>query len=52
LRLRKQAELSARDEGANRLDPDTLNDFERRILRAAFVQGRTLQSRLALDYQV
>jgi CBS domain-containing protein len=52
LRLRNQATLKPRDEDANRVDPDKLNDFERRILKEAFLQARKLQSRLALDYQV
>jgi len=34
------------------LDPDQLNPLERRILKEAFLQGRSLQNRLALDYQV
>jgi CBS domain-containing protein len=52
LRLRNQAALQPGDEGGNRLDPDKLNDLERRILKEAFLQARKLQSRLALDYQV
>ena len=52
LRLRNQATLEPGDEGANRIDPDKLNDFERRILKEAFLQARKLQSRLALDYQI
>jgi CBS domain-containing protein len=52
LRLRVQAPLAAGAEGANRLDPDRLNPFERRVLKEAFVQARSLQERLALDYQV
>jgi CBS domain-containing protein len=52
LRLRIQAPLGPGEEGANRVDPDTLNSLERRILKAAFLQARELQSRLALDYQV
>ena len=35
----------------NHLDPDTLNQLDRRILREAFRQARKLQSRLALDYE-
>ena len=52
LRLRIQAPLGPGEEGANRVDPDMLNALERRILKAAFLQARELQSRLALDYQV
>ena len=52
LRLRVQAPMRPGEEGANHLDPDKLDDFERRILKEAFLQARKLQSRLALDYQV
>ena len=52
LRLRNQASLPPGQEGANRLDPDKLNPLERNILKAAFLQARQLQNRLALDYQV
>jgi CBS domain-containing protein len=52
LRLRVQAPLGPGAEGANDLDPATLNPLERRILKEAFLQARSLQSRLALDYQV
>ena len=36
----------------NFLDPDSLSELERRILKEAFRQGRKLQARLALDYQL
>lgn len=36
----------------NRVDPDTLNNLDRRILKEAFRQSRKLQTRLGLDYQV
>lgn len=36
----------------NRLDPDSLNELDRRILKEAFRQARKLQSRIALDYQI
>lgn len=53
LRLRNQAALpDLTDEVANRIDPDTLSRFERHILKWAFQQARTLQKRLALDYQL
>ena len=52
LRLRIQAPMQPGDEGANLADPDQLDDFERRVLKEAFLQARKLQSRLALDYQV
>jgi len=34
----------------NHVDPDTLNELDRRILREAFRQARKLQARAALDY--
>jgi len=53
LRLRNQAALQPlADDVANRVDPDRLNGFERYILQWAFRQERTLQKRLALDYQL
>ena len=36
----------------NRLDPNDLNELDRRILKEAFRQARKLQSRLKLDYQL
>jgi len=51
-RLRIQAPLQPGAEGANHLDPDRLNPFERRVLKEALLQARSLQSRLALDYQI
>ena len=51
-RLRNQAALKPGDEAANRIDPDQLNPLDRRILKEALQQARSLQSRLALDYQV
>lgn len=45
--------LRASDSGAlNRVDPDTLNEVDRRILKESFRQARKLQTRLALDYQL
>jgi CBS domain-containing protein len=52
-RLRIQARPGAQSrESANRIDPGTLNDFERRGLKEALRQGRKLQQRLALDYDL
>lgn len=54
LRLRTQDSLE-RGTGTsepNRLDPDTLNSLDRRILREALRQARKLQNRVALDYQL
>jgi len=36
----------------NFINPDALNDLDRRILREAFRQARKLQTRLRLDYQL
>ena len=36
----------------NRINPDDLNQLERRILREALRQARELQNRLALDYRL
>ena len=53
LRLRIQARPGTHShESANQIDPRTLNDFERRSLKEAFRQGRKLQQRLALDYDL
>jgi CBS domain-containing protein len=51
-RLKRQAVLKPGDDGANLVDPEALNPFERRVLKESFLQARSLQSRLALDYQV
>lgn len=37
---------------SNRVDPDTLNHLDRRILRESFRQAKRLQSSLALRYQL
>jgi CBS domain-containing protein len=53
LRLRGQHEESqAGKEMDNRIDPDDLNDLDRRILKESFRQSRRVQSRMALDYKV
>jgi CBS domain-containing protein len=53
LRMRAQIDISGPgDPRANRIDPDALNEFERQTLKEAFRQGRKLQSRLLLDYQL
>ncbi|MNG36261.1 putative nucleotidyltransferase substrate binding domain protein [compost metagenome] len=36
----------------NRLDPDTLNTLDRRILRESFRQAQRLQSSLSIRYQL
>lgn len=52
LRLRHQHRLQGKASGANRINPYTLNEFERRILKEAFRQAKKLQRRLRLDYQL
>ncbi len=53
LRLRGQHEENqAGVEMDNRINPDALNDLDRRILKEAFRQARKVQARLALDYKV
>ncbi len=54
LRLRRQEEAAALQEAAdrNRVDPDTLNSLDRRILKEALRQARKLQNRVALEYQL
>ncbi len=37
---------------SNHIDPDTLNELDRRILKEAFRQARKLQSKIALEYQL
>ncbi|MDR2187553.1 MAG: DUF294 nucleotidyltransferase-like domain-containing protein [Azonexus sp.] len=39
-------------QGDNLIDPEKLNELDRRILKESFRQARKLQARLKLDYQV
>lgn len=52
LRLRHQQDLTGNDGGANRIDPDGLNELDRHILKEAFKQARKLQDKLRLDYRL
>lgn len=53
LRLRQHhAQCEAGVELTNKIDPDTLNNLDRRILKEAFRQARKLQTKLGLDYQL
>lgn len=53
LRLRSQHLDSEHDDDRdNKVNPDTLNELDRRILKEAFRQARKLQLRLKLDYQL
>ncbi len=50
-RLRRQVRcLEGAEPPDNRLDPRALNDFDQQVLKLAFEQARTLQSRLAIEY--
>ena len=54
LRLRVQIDAAPGSPAAaepNRLDLDTLNDVDARVLREALRMARQLQQRLELDYQ-
>jgi CBS domain-containing protein len=37
---------------ANRVDPETLNEFDRLILKEAFKQAKKLQGRLQMEYRL
>jgi CBS domain-containing protein len=57
VRLRHQARFGDAlgdqpEDAANRVDPSTLNELDRRTLREAFRLARDLQSRLAMDYHL
>jgi CBS domain-containing protein len=50
LRLRVQ-DVATGHASANRLDPDTLNEVDQRMLKESFRQARKLQQRLAQTFQ-
>jgi len=56
LRLRHHDEASAQglcdDALDNKIDPEKLNELDRRILKEAFRQARKLQARLSLEYHL
>lgn len=52
LRLRHQHDLNGNNAGANRINPDELNELDRHILKEAFKQARKLQEKLRLDYRL
>jgi CBS domain-containing protein len=56
LRLRHHDEASEQGMGDdaldNLIDPEKLNELDRRILKEAFRQARKLQARLALEYHL
>lgn len=56
LRMRHHDEVSAQGVGDdaldNLIDPEKLNELDRRILKEAFRQARKLQARLAMEYHL
>lgn len=52
LRLRGQMSADPAIHDPNRIDPSSLNEVDRRILKESLRQLRKLQSRIALDYQL
>ncbi len=52
VRMRHQHLEAPAPGGENRIDPDALNELDRRILKEAFRQVSKLQERLRLDYQL
>jgi CBS domain-containing protein len=58
LRLRHHYEVSGQQTGGNTqpldnlIDPSSLNELDRRILKEAFRQARKAQAKLKLDYQL
>jgi CBS domain-containing protein len=56
LRMRHHDETSAQgasdEELDNKINPEKLNELDRRILKEAFRQARKLQARLALEYHL
>jgi CBS domain-containing protein len=52
LRLRGQMSADPKVRDPNRINPDHLNEVDRRILKESLRQLRKLQSRLALDYRL
>jgi CBS domain-containing protein len=52
LRLRRQHQAQTRGEAAsNRIDPEQLNELDRRILKEAFRQARKLQARMGSYFE-
>jgi CBS domain-containing protein len=52
-RLRHQhAQIAQGQPPDNHLDPDRLNELDRRLLKETLRSARNLQQRLALDYQL
>ena len=52
LRLRNQCRPGHAEARANRVDPRSLNELERHVLKEAFRQGRKLQQRLMIEFRL
>lgn len=52
LRMRHHDEAQEQGELDNLIDPEALNELDRRILKEAFRQARKLQARLALEHHL
>ncbi|MDD5295900.1 MAG: DUF294 nucleotidyltransferase-like domain-containing protein [Rhodocyclaceae bacterium] len=52
LRLRHQNELPGDDAGANRVNPNDLNELDRHILKESFKLAKRLQQKLQLEYRL
>ena len=54
MRHHDQAGMQGRADCAldNLIDPEQLNELDRRILKEAFRQARKLQARLSMEYQL
>jgi CBS domain-containing protein len=52
VRLRTQLASGSPKGAANRIDPRTLNDLDRHVLKEALRQARRVQSRIALDFEL
>ncbi|HEX8907716.1 MAG TPA: DUF294 nucleotidyltransferase-like domain-containing protein [Anaeromyxobacteraceae bacterium] len=52
LRLRHQCKTHGQSEGANRVDPEELNELDRQVLKQALRQARKLQGRLVSEFRL
>jgi CBS domain-containing protein len=52
LRLRQQEQQPAAAGNRNRIDPETLNEIDQRMLKEAFRQAKQVQERLRISYRL
>jgi CBS domain-containing protein len=52
LRLRSQRTATGPEAAANRVNPDELNELDRRMLKESFRQARKLQGSLQIEYRI